>query len=153
MGRNWRCNGAIMFPLIPYQGLNGFMDIIMFAIQNGRLNSAVHLFTNDFVPDVNTRKTDFVETNAGGMGGQALPIPTNIGVDVTGCDIWLFPQMVYTATGPNLPAVLYGFWVDCTDPITALTTLLWCQRFENAQAAIAVGNTVKFVPSLGMAQC
>lgn len=141
------------FAEIPDDGVVGFMNVLMFSIQGGRLSSKVHLFQNDFVPTRSSTVASFVESTAGGMASQPLSTPASWGFDTDHREIWFFPQTIFTATGPGLPAALYGYWVDFTDPMTATKRVLWYQRFNNPRAAVAAGNTVKFVMSVGGKQC
>lgn len=140
-------------PVIPNDGSKAFMDVLVYSIQGGRLNSKIHLFQNDVTPDSTFTLASFVECIAGGMGNQPLSVPTDQGFDPSGRDIWYFPETIFTATGSNLPAVIYGYWVDFTDPITATTRVLWCRRFTTPQAILSAGNTIKFMLSFGGKQC
>lgn len=140
-------------PLIPYDGLNGFADIIMSYLQRPAAVARVHLFANSYTPNVLTVVGDFTESAAVGLGPIPLPAPINRGVDEGAKDVWEFPTVNWTATGLGLPAVVYGMWVDCLDPITAGTRVLWAQRFVSPVALVAAGDQVKFTLSLGFNQC
>lgn len=141
------------FPIIPNEGKICFGNIVINAIQGGRLNSTVFLFTNDFTPDANTVAANLIACTAGGLTGQGLPVPIDSGIDIVGVDVRTFPNMTFTATGSGLPITLYGYFITCTDPFSLTTKILWCQRFATPQVAINAGDKISFMPTLGINQC
>jgi hypothetical protein len=129
------------------------MDVLMYSIQGGKLNSKVHLYNNDYTPSTSSILANFTETLVAGLSAKPLPTMQNLGIDASGNDVWISPQITFVATGVGLPDVIYGFWVDFTDPITAGTRVFYAQRFETPMAIIAAGNKVQFMLSLGGKQC
>lgn len=136
-------------PVIPDQGVEAFMDIVIAAIRNGGLTSRVHLFQNWYTPNRLTTPALFVEATFGGYGAQVLgqPLPGNF--TPAGLQPWTWPMSTWTATGAGLPQAIYGFWVDAVDPITNQPRVLWTQSFVNPVVLVAAGNPVKFTLSLG----
>lgn len=144
---------SAFLPVIPYDGLNGFSEAVWWAVGNGRNSSRIHLFGNDYTPGVNTVVSDFQEATAGGLAAIPLPMPTNKGIDGFGKDVWVFPSAAWTTTGPGLPAVVWGYWVDYFSPLSNQTRLLWAQRLVSPWGSWMAGQTLNFVPSCGFNQC
>lgn len=129
------------------------MDVLVWALRNGQHSCVARLFSNDYQPDVNTTRTNLLELVGAGYGPNSLGNPTNLGIDITGRDVWLFPEVVWTATGIGLPVIAYGYWIDFLDPLTGGTRILQVQKFFQPQAFIAAGNQIRFTPSWGGKQC
>jgi hypothetical protein len=140
-------------PVVPNDGLIGFTDVIVQAIANGNNNSRIHLYANDYWPYPGTLLGDFVELVGAGYLPAVPGDPSNLGVDVTRRDVWLFPETVFTANPSGLPVLAYGYWLDFFDPLTAVTRVLWAQRFQAPQALLVAGQQIRFTLSFGGAQC
>lgn len=136
-------------PVIPDQGVQAFMDIVISAIRGGGLVSRVHLFQNWYTPNRLTTLVPFVEATFGGYGAQVLGQPFAGNLTPEGLQPWTWPMSTWTATGAGLPQAIYGFWVDVLDPITLTTRVLWTQRFVAPVVLVAAGNPVQFTLSLG----
>ncbi len=140
-------------PIIPYAGRVALLDLVISAIQNGGRQSKCLLWTAPFPPSDNTVLTDFVGLTADGLTGQALPVATFAGVNVSGRAIWTFATLNYTSTGPGLPTIAYGYWVQCSDPVTNQQALLWFQQFDTPFVWRNPGDNLPVNLSLSLSQC
>ena len=140
-------------PLIPYAGRLAFGDMIANSIANGGLNSQVAIFINDIFPSRLSALGDFNPCLAAGLTRKPLPAVTPLGVDPSGRAQYQFATLNYTAGGPGLPVVGYGYYVSFDDPITGLPALAWCQRWDVPFAWINPGDNYPLNLSLGDSQC
>lgn len=113
----------------------------------------VHLFVNIIDPTVNTVLADLVESTNPGLVGQLLPAPVDTGIDGTGRDEWIWPLFTFRAGAAPLPVVVYGWWIDFVDPITAQRVLLAVQQFGTPFAFLAVNDPLPLNLGLGGTQC
>lgn len=140
-------------PVIPYCGRAGFADLAVGSLRAGANSSRVSIFGNDFWPTDSSTLANFVGLTATGLTSQPLPATTTFGFNAGGRAIWQFATINFTAAGSGLPAVGYGYWVDCIDPITSTRVLLWYQRWDQPFAWLAPGNNYPLNLSLGGTQC
>jgi len=126
-----------LLPVIPFDGQIGYMDVLVWSLRNGLHNCKIRLYSNDYWP-----VKESVRAN-----------PTNLGTDVTGRNVWKFPETLWTATGVGLPIIAYGYWIDFVDPLVGGTRILQAQRFQAPIAWIAAGDKVRFSLSWGGKQC
>ena len=140
-------------PIVPNDGIIGWTDILVQALRTGGKNCKVHLYANDYYPQFDSVVCSFVESVFGGYTSQDLGNPTNLGIDVTRRDVWIFPESSWIASGLGLPIISYGYWVDFDDPLTGGKRVLQAQRFFSPQTLFLAGQKIKFVLSWGGAQC
>lgn len=129
------------------------MDVLVWALQNGLHGTRVRLYSNDYWPVKESVRASFTELSGGGYVAKPTGIPVNLGTDVTGRNVWQFPETLWTATGAGLPVVAFGYWVDFIDPLTGGTRVLQAQRFNAPIAWLNVGDKVRFSLSWGGKQC
>lgn len=139
-------------PIIPDQGKTTFMDLVVPAIDGGTNTAKIRLFQNNYTPVTGTVIAALTEATFGGYAGVSTPVATDSGVIPGGVDNWIFGSVTFTATGATLPQTIYGYWVECVDPLLAATKILWAQRFDTPQALTAAGQTISFVLSLAGTQ-
>jgi hypothetical protein len=135
------------------------MDCLIASIESGggfvlpNRSSLVHLFVNDYYPDLATTAGDFDDCFAPGLVAQPLSAAIDQGVDGNGRDIRLFATMNFRAAAGTFPVIAYGYWVDCISPLTGLRTLLWYQRWDVPFGWYAVGQNYPLNLTLGGNQC
>jgi hypothetical protein len=140
----------MLYPAVmPADGVIAAMDVLSWYLQRPAAAALVHLYMNVLTPTPATIVGDFVEATAGGLAGQFPGIPTQVPITPYGRSVWLWPRTVWTSTGPGLPQICYGYWLDYLDPLTSARRLGWCQRFQTAVGVFAAGQTVSFTLSLG----
>lgn len=134
-------------PIIPYDGRTGRMDITILNLAGGNNSAMVHLFQNSFTPDLNSVVADFTESTWAGYSALPTPPATDNGIDGGGRDIWVFDPLTFgPATG--MPSeVVYGYWIDYLDPLTATVRLDSFQLFDIPIAISLAGQTVGFTLS------
>lgn len=140
-------------PVIPFDGQIGYMDVLVWVLRNGQRNCKVRLYANDYWPVKESVRASFTELFGGGYAAQSVGNPVNLGIDVTGRDVWQFPETVWTAINVGLPVVSFGYWVDFTDPLTGGTRVLQAQRFQAPIAWLQAGDKIRFSLSWGGKQC
>lgn len=140
-------------PIIPNAGLLTFSDIVMSWIGGGANAAKVHLFSNDYAPDAATTLSSFAEASNAGLTARPTPTPTRLGLDPLGRVDWIFPTVSFTITAGPYPAYVFGFWVDCTDPETDLTGLLWAQRFPTGFVFRQAGDAIQVNMFQSFGQC
>lgn len=140
-------------PVIPNAGLQTYSDIVIGWISGGLHDAKIHLYQNDYFVVPGSVLSDFVEATNPGLTGKPLPVPVQFGLDLNGRFDWIFPTVTFTITAGPFPAYAFGFWVDCLDPITGLTGLLWAQRFPTGVAFHASGDAVPVNMFQSFGQC
>lgn len=116
--------------LIPYEGYSLLMTLIFRGLCNGVNDGLMHLFTNIDAPAKPWTITNFTEATLPGYTPLILPSAVDNGLNPNNIDIWSIPLVTF---GPYAPSnqVIYGYWVDATDPNTGFTRVAWCQKFNN----------------------
>ncbi len=140
-------------PIVPYDGLAGVVELMAFDLRLGNHGCKVRLFTNDYTPVNSTVVSDLVEYSGWGYTPKNLGNPVDQGVDVTGRDVWLFPEVEWIASGSGSTNIVWGYWIDFTAPLTGKRRLLTIQRFNASQVFLNAGDRIRFTPSWGMKQC
>jgi hypothetical protein len=140
-------------PIIPTDGATGFMDGLLWLLQQNGVSFRVHLYATPTDLSPTTTVASFSECVFGGYLPQYPGTPTPLGPDAFGRVVWAWPTTVWTANGALLPASAYGFWTDYLDPISNTTRILWCQQFQSPQAVWQAGQTIKVQLTLGGKQC
>jgi hypothetical protein len=144
----------MLYPaILPTDGAIGMLDALINWLRLPASASLVHLYTNNYVPIAGTVLASFTEATFGGYSSMGLGIPTQLPVSPDGRAAWVWPQSIWTANGVNLPTIVYGYWVDFLDPLTAGRRVGWAQRFQSAQGLWALGQTIRFTLSFGAKQC
>lgn len=143
----------MFFPVIPVAGEETYSDLVMGWISGGANAAKIHLYANDYVPDRTTVLANFVEATNPGLTAKALPVAVKVGSDPRGRFNWTFPTITFTITAGPYPAYVFGFWVDCNDPVTGLTGLLWAQRFPTGFAFHAGGDSLPVNIFQSFGQC
>lgn len=140
-------------PRIPFAGLQTYSDIVMAWIGGGAHHAKIHLFANDFWPNNATVLADFIEATNPGLTAQPTPAATPVGIDVVDRYDWTFAAVTFTVSGGPYPAAVYGYWIDCDDPVTGQTGLLWFERFPSGIAFNFAGQSYTINPFHSFGMC
>ena len=142
-----------MLPIIPYAGRKTLLDLVGVNLCQFPALARVHLFVAPVSVTDSTVLTDFTESTNPGLFGQALSAPDFLGPDSAGRYLLQYAPNNFVAAAVPLPVVAYGFWVDATDPVSFVRSLIQCQQFDTPFAFLAVGDTLPVVVQLGLTQC
>lgn len=143
----------LWLPVIPWAGVQTWSDLAMWQLIQPLTGAKVSLFTNFYQPESQSALANFTAPTAGGLLPIQLPTPTRLPVDNCGRARWQFPNIVFTATGPGLPEMIWGYYVYCRDPWTGQAGLLWAQRLINAWGFVSAGQQLSIPLSTSFAQC
>jgi hypothetical protein len=140
-----------MNALITYEGYSAIMSAIMSQIMGGRNNCRIRLFQNNFTPVVTSTWSSFVESTIVGYASLPFPAGVDIGLNPSGVDVWQFSAVTF---GPFSPSsqIIYGYWIDWINPLTALRQMLWCHLFDSPFAWVFPGQTMPIVLTPGLNQ-
>ena len=138
-------------PLVTFDGYSGLMTMIVRNIVGGINNCMIRLFQNDYYPVQSSVWTDFVEVTMPGYMAMPIPSGTDRGINANNIDVWNFPPVTF---GPYTPSkqVVFGYWVDWTNPMTMARQSLWCQRFDAPFAFTLPGQTLPLILTRGLDQ-
>jgi hypothetical protein len=115
--------------ILTYEGYSGLMGACVAAIASGANGSRVRLYGNDFNPTRLTLWHDFTEASFPGYAAIPVPAAIDQGITALMMDVWDFAKVTFTMS--STPAqVVYGYWIDFSNPLTHLRQSLWCKRFD-----------------------
>lgn len=144
----------MLYPaVLPTDGATGMLDTLIQWLNNPLSSFRVHLYANAYSPVAASVPASFTDPVFGGYSPLTPLGPTALPTTPGGRVIWQWPQSVWTATGPGLPVICWGFWTSFTDPISLATRVGWAQRFQSPQGLWLAGQTIKLALSLGGKQC
>lgn len=138
-------------PLLTLEGYGGLMAGALTAFANGANGSRVRLFRNNYFPTPETVWGDFLEANFPGYSPIVVPPAFDEGLTTDNIDVWRFSQVTFTMTATP-QQVVYGYWIDFTNPLILLRQSIWCQRFDSPFIFTGSGSALPLTLTPGFKQ-